>query len=149
MGGTKLQAVVQTAVQAVVQAAAGDDIPDVLYDSTYLPGGNLTIVSAGTNAFGAWVEYSADIGIGKKLVGFVYIPADDALDRPVEIEIGEGAAGSEVAVCRINSVGGLEETRTHFPLNRTITDSSRVSLRVRDNIGVAKSYHVVILVAPA
>ncbi len=148
LGATKLQAVIQTSVQAVVQAAAGDDIPDVLYDSTYIPAGNLTIASAGTNAFGAWVEYSADIGTGKKLVGFVYIPANDALDRPVEIEIGEGAVASEVAVCRINSVGGLEETRTHFPLNRTITDNARVSLRARDNVGQALSYHVVILVAP-
>jgi len=141
LGGTKLQ--------AAVQAAGGaGDIPDVLYDSTYLSFNNLTIVSAGTNAFGAWVEYSADIGTGKKLVGFVYIPADDALDRSVEIEIGEGAIGSEVAVCRISSVGGLDETRTHFPLNRTITNNARVSLRVRDSLGAVRNYHVAILVAP-
>lgn len=143
MGGTKLQAAVQAA------GGEGGDIPDVLYDSTYLPFGNLTIVSAGTNAFGAWVEYSADIGTGKKLIGFVYIPADDALDRSVEIEIGEGAIASEVAVCRISSVGGLDETRTYFPLNRTITNNARISLRVRDSLGEAKNYHVVILVATA
>ena len=147
MGATKLQAAVQAAVQAV--EGVGGDIPDVLYDSTYKSFNNLTIVSAGTNAFGAWVEYSADIGTGKKLIGFVFIPTDAALGRSIEIEIGEGAIGSEVAISRISSVGGLDETRTHFPLNRTITDSSRVSLRVRDNIGQAKSYHVVILVATA
>ncbi len=130
------------------QTGAGD-IPDVLYDSTYLSFNNLTIVSAGTNTFGAWVEYSADIGTGKKLIGFVYIPADDALDRSVEIEIGEGAIASEVAISRISSVGGLDETRTYFPLNRTITNNARVSLRVRDSLGQAKNYHVVILVATA
>jgi len=130
------------------QTGAGD-IPDVLYDSTYINGGTLTIASAGTNAFGAWVEYSADIGTGKKLVGFIFIPTADALGRSIEIEIGEGAVSSEVAISRINSVGGLKETRTHFPLNRTITNNARVSLRVRDNIGQALSYHVVILVATA
>ena len=134
---------------ATPAGGAGGDIPDVLYDSTYMPFNNLTIVSAGTNAFGAWVEYSADIGTGKKLIGFVYIPADDVLDRSVEFEIGEGAIASEVPISRISSVGGLEETRTHFPLNRTITNNARVSLRVRDSLGEAKNYHVVILVATA
>jgi len=135
--------------QGLQGPAGAGDISDVLYDSTYRNGGNLTIVSAGTNTFGAWVEYSADIGTGKKLIGLVYISVLGVLGTSVEIEIGEGAVSSEVAISRINSVGLVEETRTHFPLNRTITDSSRVSLRVRDNIGQAKSYHVVILVAPA
>jgi len=126
------------------QTGAGD-IPDVLYDSTYINGGNLTIGSVGTNAFGAWVEYSPDIGTGKKLIGFVFIPTVDALGRSIEIEIGEGEAGSEVAISRINSVARLDET--HFPLNRTITNNARVSLRVRDNIGAVRNYHVVILVA--
>lgn len=130
------------------QTGAGD-IPDVLYDSTYLAFGNLTIVSAGTNAFGAWAEYSADIGTGKKLIGFVFIPVNGALDRSVEFEIGEGAIASEVAISRISSVGALEETPTHFPLNRTITNNARVSLRVRDSLGAIANYHVVILVATA
>ncbi len=143
MGKTRI------ATPAAPAGGAGGDIPDVLYDSTYINGGNVIIVSAGTNTFGAWVEYSPDIGTGKKLIGFVYIPAALVLGTSVEIEIGEGAAASEVAICRINSVGGLEETRTLFPLNRTITNNARVSLRVRDNIGAAKSYPVVILVATA
>ncbi len=134
---------------ATPAGGAGGDIPDVLYDSTYMPFNNLTIVSAGTNAFGAWVEYSADIGTGKKLIGFVYIPNNDALDRSVEFEIGEGAIASEVPISRISSVGGLEETRTHFPLNRTITNNARVSLRVRDSLGAVANYQVVILVATA
>jgi len=130
------------------QTGAGD-IPDVLYDSTFKNGGTLTIASGGTNTFGAWVEYSADIGTGKKLIGFVFIPTTAALGRSIEIEIGEGAASSEVAISRINSMGELDPISKHFPLNRTITDNARVSLRARDNVGQALIYHVVILVATA
>jgi len=133
------------------QTGAGD-IPDVLYDSTY----TTTIIApaspATVDTFGSWVEYSADIGTGKKLLG-IYIqsgPATLAAANNFELEIGEGAVASEAAVARVGGWGQTAEKGHVFtPLNRTLTNNARISLRVRDSEAAANNFTVYILVATA
>ena len=142
MGGTKLQA----AVQAV--GGTGGDIPDVLYDnSTYVL---KSAISAGVNTFGSWVQILADVGTGKKLVGITVVVRSDVLETTIaEIEVGEGAAASEVAVSRINTIGTGVLHWIFIPLNRTLTNNARISVRVRDDIGAARAYRIMIMVSDA
>ncbi len=131
---------------------AGGDIPDVLYDSTYTTTIIAPASSATVDTFGSWVEYSADIGSGKKLLG-IYIqngPATLPRAENFELEIGEGAAGSEAAVSRVGGWGQTAEKGYVFtPLNRTLTNNARISLRVRDSESAVNNYVVYILVATA
>ena len=104
------------------------------------------------DTFGSWVEYSADIGSSKKLLG-IYIqngPANLAAAENFELEIGEGAAASEAAVSRVGGWGQTAEKGYVFtPLNRTLTNNARISLRVRDSEAGANNFAVYILVATA
>jgi len=128
------------------------DIPDVLYDSTYTTSLIVPASSATVDTFGLWVQYSADIGTGKKLLG-IYIQnggATLASANNFEMEIGEGAVASESAVSRIGGWGqNAEKGYVFTPLNRTLTDNARISLRVRDSESGANNYVVYILVATA
>jgi len=133
------------------QTGAGD-IPDVLYDSTYTTTIILPASPATVDTFGSWVEYSADIGTGKKLLG-IYIqngPANLAAANNFELEIGEGAVASEAAVSRVGGWGQTAEKGYVFtPLNRTLTNNARISVRVRDSEAGANNFAVYILVATA
>ena len=128
----------------------GGDIPDVLYDSTYTTTLIVPTSSATADIFGSWVEYSADIGTGKKLLG-IYIqngPANLAAAEYFELEIGEGAVASEAAVSRVGGWGQTAEKGYVFtPLNRTLTNNARISLRVRDSETGTNNFVVYILVA--
>jgi len=143
MGSTRLQ---DTPVSGAV--GAGGDIPDVLYDNaTYVFS---SAISAGVNAFGSWVQILADVGTGKKLVGInVVVRSAMAETNIAEIEVGEGAAASEVAVSRINTLGTGVIHWIFIPLNRTLTNNARISVRVRDNIGAAIVYRIMIMVSDA
>ncbi len=134
------------------QTGAGD-IPDVLYDSTYTTTIIAPASSATVDTFGSWVEYSADIGSGKKLLG-IYIqngPATLPRAENFELEIGEGAVASEAAVSRVGGwgVGTVEKGYVFTPLNRTLTNNARISVRVRDSESAVNNYVVYILVATA
>jgi len=106
------------------------DIPDVLYDSTYTTTIIAPVSSATVDTFGSWVEYSADIGTGKKLLG-IYIQNGGAALAALnnfELEIGEGVVSSEVAVSRVGGWGQAAEDGYVFtPLNRTLTNNARIS----------------------
>jgi len=130
----------------------GGDIPDVLYDSTYTTTIIAPVSSATVDTFGSWLLYSADIGTGKKLLGIYIQNGGGALAalNNFEMEIGEGAVASESAVSRIGGWGQTSEKGYVFtPLNRTLTDNARISLRVRDSESGANNYVVYILVATA
>ena len=129
------------------QTGAGD-IPDQLYDNaTYVL---KSAISAGVNTFGSWVQILADVGTGKKLVGITVIVKTATTDTNIaEIEVGEGAAASEVAVSRINTLGTGVIHWIFIPLNRTLTNNARISVRARDDIGVAIAYRIMIMVSDA
>ncbi len=133
------------------QTGAGD-IPDVLYDSTYTTTIIAPASSATIDTFGSWLQYSADIGTGKKLLG-IYIQrggATLAVLNNFEMEIGEGAVSSEVAVSRVGGWGQTADNGYVFtPLNRTLTNNARISLRVRDSESAVNNFAVYILVATA
>jgi len=130
----------------------GGDIPDVLYDSTYTTSIIVPASPATKHTFGSWFEYSADIGSGKKLLG-IYIqngPGALAAANNFELEIGEGVAGSEAAVSRVGGWGQTSDKGYVFtPLNRTLTNNARISVRVRDSEAGANNFVVYILVATA
>jgi len=133
------------------QTGAGD-IPDVLYDSTYTTSIIAPVSSATVDTFGSWLQYSADIGTGKKLLG-IYIQnggATLAALNNFELEIGEGAVASEAAVSRVGGWGQTAEKGYVFtPLNRTLTNNARISVRIRDSESAVNNYVVYILVATA
>jgi len=131
-------------------AAAGGSIPDVLYDSTFIGTTPVTAVTSATiNTFGAWVEYSADIGTGKKLLGISFKSNNTTTLEMCEIEVGEGAAASEAAVARISSMI-VANNGFFLPLNRTLTTSARIAVRVRQSGDAAdNNYGIALLVGTA
>jgi len=139
-------------LEAEAGGGGGGDIPDVLYDSTYTTTIIIPASPATVDTFGSWFQYSADIGTGKKLLG-IYIqngPAALADTNNFELEIGEGAVSSEVAVSRVGGWGqGAEKGYVFTPLNRTLTNNARISVRVRDSEAGANNFAVYILVATA
>jgi len=143
---------VGTETNLLLGGGAGGDIPDVLYDSTYTTTIIAPVSSATLDTFGSWLQYSADIGIGKKLLG-IYIQNGGAALAALnnfELEIGEGAVSSEVAVSRVGGWGQAAEDGYVFtPLNRTLTNNARISVRVRDSESAVNNFVVYILVATA
>ena len=132
------------------QAAGGGGLPDVLYDSTYVAGlGTSVTASATIDTFGSWVQISADIGTGKKLVGLtIKAGSGGAAAASYEIEVSEGAVSSEVAVSRISGhYASLEPME--FDLNRTLADNARIAVRVREGNTNANTWKIGILVASA
>ena len=133
---------------APAAAGAGGDIPDQLYDNATYVLSNPS--SAGVNTFGSWVQILADVGTGKKLVGITVVVGSTTTDTDIaEIEVGEGAAASEVAVSRINTLGTGVIHWIFIPLNRTLTNNARISVRARDDIGSAVAYRIMIMVSDA
>ena len=124
------------------------DLP--LMDSIY-PG--VAVYSSATaNAFGSWVQLSADVGVGKRLIGAVFGISYTALQALFEVEFGEGASAAEVAVARVEGVSdyvtaaGWKSTIS-FPIWKSLSDNARLSVRVRDNVASAYIYLVSVMVA--
>lgn len=104
--------------------------------------------SATGGTFGSWGQISANIGTGKVLRG-VWIDTNNNGDADWEVEIGEGASGSEAAVARI---GGYVEWQSvagkalseYIPIWKALTDSARISARARNSNNSAKTYNLVL-----
>ena len=131
-------------------AGGGGDIPDVLYDSTYKTGTGIdTVASSSIDTFGSWTELFSNIGTGKKILGlFCKNGSGGAGKASFEIEIGEGASGSESTVSRISGYYAGSEN-WEFPLNRTVTNNVRIAVRVREGNTNANSWKIGIIVATA
>lgn len=103
------------------------------------------------NTFGSWTQLLADVGTGKRLV-FLVLDFRSGLSTPWEVEIGEGASGSEAAVARAcgrvdwHSSAGFKGIVV-VPLWKSLTDNARISARAKDDSNAAVEYGVVLLVA--
>ena len=103
--------------------------------------GVLATSSATPNTFGSWVQVSADIGTGKVLRGLSWV-MNSVSGGDREIEVGEGASGSEAAVERVgvafdwDSAAGYRQSG-YIPLWKKLTDSARIAVRVRVSEAVA------------
>lgn len=131
-----------TRTLSAFDAAALFDLP--IADSLY--GEYKPFSSANPNTFGAWVEISADIGVGKRLAGFVIAPDHDTATA-WEVEFGEGALGAETPVARgfgamrVSTVAGIIP-QLYIPLWVKLSDNARLSVRVRDQIASALAYFI-------
>lgn len=102
-------------------------------------------------SFGSWVEASAALPIGTKVIGFqfqVTFPAG-SLDTTFEIlfEIGKGASGSEAVQAQVpfshrldTAVGYYLKGSVMFPEPFTIIGGTRVAVRVTDSITSVVTY---------
>ena len=147
------------ALQATdVWAAAARTLTDISAEEIFdLPALTTTypnaepLSAAEANAFGSWVQISANIGTGKRLILATVTPAQ-AASPAWELEIGEGASGSEVAVTKVSGVNinlsaAGQASPLVFPLWKSLTDGARISCRVKDDSPSALAYEVVLMVA--
>ena len=121
------------------------DLP--IFDSTYALA---SPASSGTaDTFGSWVQISADVGVGRRLL-YVVIGVLNSLggSNHGEMEFGEGGAGSEAAVTRAQFLGvQTDHQQIVVPLWRALTDNARLSVRARDSVASAYTFRVVAALA--
>lgn len=105
----------------------------------------LAASSATADAFGAWVQLVADVGVGRVLMGLVIKPAPGAAENlRAEVEIGEGGAGSEARIDSVAfpySVAG-QVAPFYVPFLRSLTNNARLTARVRNQEAVAQNFNV-------
>ena len=63
----------------------------------------------------------------------------------LDLQVGEGGSGSEAAVETVNLPGTGTNYSLYIPLYRALTDSARISVRVKDSINIAITYRVAIV----
>ena len=138
-----------TAAQVWAQAAralsdiSAEEIFDLpILDSVYV----LAAPAAGgvADTFGSWVQISADVGVGRRLL-YVVIGVLNSLggSNHGEMEFGEGGAGSEAAVTRAQFLGvQTDHQQIVVPLWRALTDNARLSVRARDSEAATNTYRV-------
>lgn len=136
------------ATRTLTAFAAQDLFLYPLYDSIY----PVTSPASGAAAdtFGAWVQISADVGVGRVLRGITFAKRTATAINSAEVEIGTGAAGVEVAVARatVADAGGATVfIYGYIPFDRALADNVRLSVRVRDNNAAALTYGVGTLLA--
>ena len=109
-----------------------DDIDTMAVDS-----------GAGSAVFGAWTQISADVGVGKRLL-WLFVGATTATGYHIDIEVGSGASGSEVAIGRavINEIESANASAIRIPFWLALADNIRLSIRVRDNNVGALEYTI-------
>jgi len=99
--------------------------------------------AAGDDTFGSWTELVADVGTGQRLI-WVDIQVRSTSEFSCEVEIGEGAAASETVIATTSFYhysGAGANTGRHY-MWRAITDSARLSARVRDQGGGAINFRI-------
>ncbi|KKL21014.1 hypothetical protein LCGC14_2449680, partial [marine sediment metagenome] len=96
-----------------------------------------------------WSQFTADVGVGKRLIAASVASVSTTNPTGVQFEIGEGADGSEVAVARFNVAWHLGRyTNWYVPLWKSLTDNARMTLRVRQQAGTAIIYVAALLTVP-
>ena len=142
---------VWAAASRTLSAFAAEELFDLpIMDSVY-PGATIA-ASAVANTFGSWVELSANIGSGKRLIGVIVFTTTIAPGVYWEVEFGEGAAAAEAAIARIE---GSSYRASHagympmvyYPLWKALSTNARLSARVRNSEAVANGFQVSVLVA--
>lgn len=118
------------------------DLP--LLSTTYQA--QLVTSAASVDGFGSWVQLSADIGAGKRLIG-VYVTQAGGSSLQWEVEIGEGGSGSEAAVARVAGSFLVADNTGHrapiyIPVWKSLTDNARISTRARDQRSDANELYV-------
>ncbi len=98
--------------------------------------------SASSNTFGSWVEMVADVGDRDVYIKGVGVTTLSTSAWAMEIEIGKGAAASEVAVFKGASyMGSAANTYSFIPVGIRVPASSRVSARIKTS-SVSRSVQV-------
>lgn len=118
---------------------SAEELFDLPILDAFVPSGMGFIQSSGTaDAFGSWVELVADVGVGKRLIA---LTIRMGASTTVEIEVGEGVSGSEVAIAR--HAGAFNEAAGFIlPFWKSLTDNARLALRTRDAESSVKAYYV-------
>ena len=112
------------------------DLP--LLESRYRLG---TIASAASaDGFGSWTQLIADVGTGKRLIYLGMRPDSLTVDAWFEVEIGEGASGSEAAVARMNGICYGSSAMLTKRLNKSLSNNARITARVRDHSASALTW---------
>ena len=149
--GELLPADVWAASSRTLSAFAAQDLFDLPIIDAQYPGTTVS-ASASANTFGSWAELVANVGAGKRLIGVVILADVAASTTYWEMEFGEGAAGAEAAVARVE--GAMQELsgvgRTPavvFWLWKSLTSNARLSARVKANRAAAWGFPTVVLIA--
>ncbi len=107
--------------------------------------------SVSANVFGSWVEIIADVGVGKRLIAATW-STDLNANQANQVEFGEGASGSEIAITRATKPFIVVGTGAIYPIWshdfwRSLTDNARLSVRVKDDLAAGKNYFLTVQVA--
>ena len=150
MSTAQLAAIWAAATRTLTDFSAEEIFDLPIFDSVY--GIVLPASSATADQFGSWVQISADVGTGKRLLYIAVISESPTTSVGWELEIGEGGSGSEAAVARIEGVAYHASTVGWvpgylYPVFKSLTDNARLTVRVRDNKSVAYQYDVQVMIA--
>ncbi len=115
-----------------------------LYEDT----AQIDVASSSTlDVFGAWVQFSADIGTNKKLYGIsVQCGQTPVGGKGCIFEIAEGASSSEVVVQRI-PLCEMNANLVVVYLYLALTDNARIACRVKDGESNANTHEINLMVA--
>jgi len=122
---------------------SAEEIFDLPALDAFAPSGQGYVESAApADQFGAWVELVADVGAGKRLIELSVRPDSSTA---AEIEIGEGASGSEVAIARSQAMTQAGHTQ-RIQFWKSLTDNARLAARARDAEATAKAYYMMLVI---
>lgn len=143
--GELLPATVWAAAARTLTDISAEEIFDLpAFDDNYVSASPVTGGSADT--YGAWVLISADVGVGKRLIGCSFVVGGAGASRPVEFEFGEGTSGNEVAVARL--ILSIQEYRWGtFPLWKSLTDNARLTVRAKGSVAGARTHFASAMIA--
>lgn len=100
--------------------------------------------AAAAGSFGSWVQLAAAVSDPFWLAVLVIHDRNTATDRPFELQVGEGAAGSESAIHSVHGWfdGNLHNYIVPILVPRKVTGGPRLAVRVQDNNASALTYSV-------
>lgn len=114
------------------------DVP--IIDETYL--GVLPVSSGTIDTFGAWVQISADVGTGKRLLWVGVRQSSGQAPTAVVLEFGAGGSSSESAIGRLNLGYASDGSYFVIPVWLDLADNIRLTVRAKDNIAVTIGYYL-------
>ncbi len=147
--GELLPADVWAAVARTLTAFDARTLFDLPLMPSYYPAA-ISTQSATADTFGSWVQISANVGSNRRLVGAL-VSMEGNQPRTIEVELGEGAAASEVAVARFSIPFRLTSDVAYppvvvVPFWKSLSNNARLSVRSRSSFAAAFTVNVVPLV---